>query len=239
MTESALYRLSAALSTTYDVHRELGGGGMSRVFLATERTLGREVVIKTLPSDIMSPDAVERFKREIRTAARLQHPNIVPLLSAGEADGVPYFTMPWVAGASLRERLQRGPVLVNEAIAILRDMARALAAAHAKGIVHRDIKPENVLLSSGAALITDFGVARALTEATNPTASGGTFHTGTGISVGTPAYMSPEQFAADPAADHHADLYAWGCVAYEMLTGAGVVERCAWRSVEPLAPSNG
>ena len=192
---------------------------MSRVYLATDRALDRQVVVKTLPADLMSRDAVERFKREIRTAARLQHPNIVPLLAAGEADGVPYFTMPWVEGASLRERLTHGPLPMPEAIDILRDMARALAAAHAKGIVHRDIKPENVLLSSGAALITDFGVARALSEATHAEASATQFQTGTGISVGTPAYMAPEQLAADPSVDHHADIYAWGIVAHELLTG--------------------
>jgi hypothetical protein len=146
-------------------------------------------------------------------------PNIVPLLLAGEADGVPYFTMPWVEGASLRDRLQRGPIPLNEGIAILRDMARALAAAHAKGIVHRDIKPENVLLSSGAALITDFGVARALSEATGVGDGATAFRTGTGIAVGTPAYMAPEQFAADPSVDHRVDIYAWGIVAYEVLSG--------------------
>jgi len=192
---------------------------MSRVFLATDRELGRDVVVKTLPSDLLTSDAVERFKREIRTAARLQHPNIVPLLSAGEADGVPYFTMPWVEGASLRERMLRGSIPLNEGVAILRDMARALAAAHAKGIVHRDIKPENVLLSHGAALITDFGVARALTQASQAPDAGPAFKTGTGIAVGTPAYMAPEQFAADPSIDHRADMYAWGIVAYEVLTG--------------------
>src|SRR5678815_763938 len=182
---------------------------MSRVFLATDRELGRDVVVKTLPSDLLTSDAVERFKREIRTAARLQHPNIVPLLSAGEADGVPYFTMPWVEGASLRERMLRGSIPLNEGVAILRDMARALAAAHAKGIVHRDIKPENVLLSHGAALITDFVVARALTQASQAPDAGPAFKTGTGIAVGTPAYMAPEQFAADPSIDHRADMYAW------------------------------
>jgi serine/threonine-protein kinase len=217
--EPVFQRLSVALASTYSLERELGGGGMSRVYLATDRELGREVVVKTLPPDLLTADAVERFKREIRTAARLQHPNIVPLLSAGEADGVPYFTMPWVEGASLRERLQHGTIPINEGIAILRDMARALAAAHTKGIVHRDIKPENVLLSSGAALITDFGVARALSEATGAADGATAFKTGTGIAVGTPAYMAPEQFAADPSIDHRADIYAWGIVAYEVLSG--------------------
>ncbi len=216
MSDQVEQRLTAALSNSYELQRELGGGGMSRVFLATDRQLGRDVVIKTLPSELMSPDAGERFKREIRTAARLQHPNIVPLLSAGDADGIPWYTMPWVDGASLRERLQRDRVPVFETIGILRDIARALAAAHAKGVVHRDIKPENILLTSGAALVTDFGVARALSHAAE---AGVAFRTGTGISVGTPAYMAPEQFAADPEVDHRADLYSWGIVAYELLTG--------------------
>jgi hypothetical protein len=191
---------------------------MSRVYLATDHALGRSVVVKTLP-DQLAADAAQRFKREIRTAAALQHPNIVPLLSAGEADGIPYYTMPWVDGASLRERLKKGPVPVGEAIIILRDIARALSAAHAKGVVHRDIKPENVLLSQGAALVTDFGVARALSAATTNGASGTNFQTATGMSVGTPEYMSPEQFVADPSIDHRTDIYAWGVVAYEMLSG--------------------
>jgi hypothetical protein len=169
--------------------------------------------------DTLAPEAVQRFKREIRTAATLQHPNIVPLLSAGEADGVPYYTMPLVDGASLRDRMQRGPVPVGDAIVILRDVARALAAAHAKGVVHRDIKPENILLSSGAALVTDFGVARALSAATSTGGTGTGFQTATGMAVGTPAYMSPEQFVADPSIDHRTDIYAWGVVAYELLSG--------------------
>jgi serine/threonine-protein kinase len=218
MADEALdARLRRLLDAQYQLHRELGGGGMARVFVATDRALGREIVIKTLPSELFGVDAIERFKREMRLAARLQHPNIVPLLTAGEVETIPYYTMPLVDGASLRERFQRGPLAVAEAIAVLRDMARALSAAHAQGIVHRDIKPENVLLTRGAALITDFGVARALSEATH---GGNGFQTGTGIAVGTPAYMAPEQFAADPTVDQRADLYAWGIVAYEALTGA-------------------
>jgi serine/threonine-protein kinase len=218
MSETIEQRLGRLLAAEYQLRRELGGGGMSRVFLATDRALGRDVVIKTLPPDVFSTDALERFKREMRLAARLQHPNIVPLLAAGEVEGTPYYTMPWVEGASLRERLQRGPLPFADAISILRDMARALAVAHAQGIVHRDVKPENVLLASGAALITDFGVARALSEAT--LGDENSFSTGTGIAVGTPAYMAPEQFAADPTVDQRADLYAWGIVAYELLAGA-------------------
>jgi len=216
LSESAFQRLSSALTASYELHRELGGGGMSRVYLASDRADGREVVVKTLPVDIMSGDAVKRFKREIRTASTLKHPNIVPVLSAGEVEGSPYYTMPWVDGASLRERIERGPLPLDEATSILRDMASALVAAHAKHVVHRDIKPENVLLSSGSALITDFGVARALSAATLDGDTGG-FQTGTGIAVGTPEYMAPEQFAADPSVDHRADLYAWGVVAYELL----------------------
>jgi len=220
MTDSAFKRLSSALGSTYDLRHELGGGGMSRVYVALDRELDRPIVVKTLPPDIMSHEAVERFKREIRTAAKLQHPNIVPLLSAGDADGVPYYTMPLVEGASLRERIQRGPLPIAESIAILRDVARALAAAHAKGVLHRDVKPENVLLSSGAALVTDFGVARALSAAaTGADGSVTGFQTATGVTVGTPAYMAPEQFAADPSIDHRADIYAWGVVAYELLSG--------------------
>jgi serine/threonine-protein kinase len=191
---------------------------MARVFLATERALGRQVVIKTLPDDAWSTSAAQRFHREILTAAQLQHANIVPVLTAGDAEGIPYFTMPWVDGASLRERMARGPVPVSEAVGILRDVARALSAAHARNIVHRDIKPENILLSSGAALVTDFGVAKALSLATQgPEGTG--MMTAVGVSVGTLAYMAPEQIAADPSLDHRADIYAWGVVAYELLSG--------------------
>lgn len=211
-------RLDKALGATHTIERELGGGGMARVFLATERALGRQVVIKTLPDDAWSASAAQRFHREILTAAQLQHANIVPVLTAGDAEGIPYFTMPWVDGASLRERMARGPVLVTEAVGILRDVARALSAAHARNIVHRDIKPENILLSSGAALVTDFGVAKALSLATQgPEGTG--MMTAVGVSVGTLAYMAPEQIAADPSLDHRADIYAWGVVAYELLSG--------------------
>ena len=215
--------LQANLSATFALERELGGGGMSRVFLATETALGRRVVIKTVPGDMLSAAAAERFRREILTAARLSHPNIVPVLSAGDAGGVPWFSMPWVEGASLREQLQRGPMALGAAVAVLRDVARALADAHAHGIAHRDIKPENILLARGAAVVTDFGVAKALSEATqNGEIADGL--TGVGMAIGTPAYMAPEQIAADPALDHRADLYAWGLVAYETLSGRRAFE---------------
>ena len=211
-------QLQANLNGTFSLERELGGGGMSRVFLATETALGRRVVIKTVPGDMLSGAAAERFRREILTAARLSHPNIVPVLAAGDADGVPWFSMPWVEGASLREQLGKGALPLSTAVTVLRDVARALADAHAHGVAHRDIKPENILLARGAAVVTDFGVAKALSSATQ---GGESSHalTGTGMAIGTVAYMAPEQIAADPELDHRADLYAWGLVAYETLAG--------------------
>jgi len=191
---------------------------MARVFVATERALGRQVVIKTLPDEGWSASAAQRFHREILTAAQLQHANIVPVLTAGDAEGMPYFTMPLIDGATLRERIARGRVPLSEAIGILRDVARALHAAHARNVVHRDIKPENILLSAGAALVSDFGVAKALSVATQGPDASATM-TAIGVSVGTPAYMSPEQVAADPSLDHRTDIYAWGVVAYELLAG--------------------
>ncbi|MBY0490902.1 MAG: protein kinase [Gemmatimonadaceae bacterium] len=210
--------LAQALAPTYRLERELGGGGMSRVFVAVETALNRRVAIKVVPVD-GGAQAVERFRREISTAAQLQHPHIVPVLTAGEANGVPWFAMPYVAGESLRARIAgQGALPVAEATKILRDIAQALAYAHAQGFVHRDIKPDNVLLADGAAVVTDFGVAKALSSATN--APNTTALTGAGMALGTPAYMAPEQVSADPQLDHRADLYAWGCVAYELLTGS-------------------
>ena len=210
-------QLQAALGDAYTIERELGGGGMSRVFLATERSLGRQVVVKILPGDMAGQVSVERFKREIALAAQLQHPHIVPLLTAGDAGGLPYFTMPFVKGESLRARIaQRGELPVSEAIRTLREVASALAFAHASDVVHRDIKPDNILLSGGAAMVTDFGVAKALGAATQ---GGAGAITSLGVALGTPAYMSPEQASADPIVDQRADIYAWGVLAYELLTG--------------------
>src|SRR5512146_617818 len=211
--------LQATLGGAYTIERELGGGGMSRVFLAEETRLGRRVVVKVLSPELGAGVSAERFEREIKLAARLQHPHIVPLLAAGEVDGLPYYTMPYVAGASLRERMQAGggPIPTNEAMGILRDVAKALAYAHRQGIVHRDIKPENVLLSEGSAMVADFGVARALRAAT--TLAPDSTITQLGTQIGTPAYMAPEQAAGDPDVDFRADLYAFGVMAYELLAG--------------------
>ena len=210
----ALDRLSVALADRYRIERELGGGGMSRVFVADEVALGRTVVVKVVAPELLEGLSAERFTREVRLAARLQQANIVPLLSAGDADGLPYYTMPFVEGLSLRARLAEGPMPLGEATQILRDVARALAYAHAQAVIHRDIKPENVLISGGTAMVTDFGIAKALT-ASNPI---GTL-TSIGTSIGTPAYMAPEQ-AVGSAVDARADLYAWGVMAYELLAGA-------------------
>jgi serine/threonine-protein kinase len=189
---------------------------MSRVFLADDAALGRRSVVKVLAPELAEGLSAERFAREVRLAARLQHPNVVPVLAAGTGpDVLPYYTMPFVDGASLRERITAGPLRVAEAVAVLRDVARALAYAHAQGVVHRDVKPENVLLTGGAAVVTDFGIAKALSAAG---ASGATL-TQVGMAVGTPAYMAPEQAAGEADVDHRADLYAWGLVAWEALAG--------------------
>ena len=211
-------KLEEALGAAYTLDRELGGGGMSRVFLGVERALNRRVVVKVLPAEMAGHLSVERFRREITIAARLQHAHIVPVLSSGELHGLPYFTMPFVDGESLRAHLVRdGPPPLNETIRILREVASALAYAHGHDIVHRDIKPDNVLMSGGAAMVTDFGVAKALDAA----GSGGAFGTtSAGVAIGTPTYMAPEQAVADPTVDHRADLYAWGILAYELIAGA-------------------
>ena len=211
-------QLQIALGTAYTIERELGGGGMSRVFLAEENALGRKVVVKVLPPDLLTGLSVDRFKREIRLAANLQQAQIVPVLSTGEVDGIPYYTMPFVDGESLRATLARtGPLPMTEVVGILRDVTRALSYAHEHGVVHRDIKPDNVLLSGGTAVVTDFGIAKAISAARERTADAELTQLGT--SIGTPAYISPEQAAGDPDVDHRADIYSLGCMAYELLAG--------------------
>jgi len=211
-------QLQSTLSGAYTLERELGGGGMSRVFVADEIRLGRKVVVKVLSPELAAGISAERFEREIRTAASLQQANIVPVLATGDSDGLPYYTMPFVEGESLRARLAKQPPLsISDVVRILGDVARALQYAHARGIVHRDIKPDNVLLSGGTAVVTDFGIAKALSD--SRMRSQGDTLTQLGTSIGTPAYMAPEQAAGDPNIDHRADIYAYGCMAFELLAG--------------------
>ena len=213
---SFLDQLQKAVGASYEIERELSGGGMSRVFVATERALGRHVVIKVLPPDLAAGVNKERFRREIQLAAQLHHPHIVPLLSAGEGDGILYYTMPYIEGESLRVAVERqGKLPVSDVVRVLHDVVDALAYAHARGVIHRDIKPANILRLGTHALVTDFGVAKALTAAMPISGV-----TTAGIAIGTPAYMAPEQLAGDPAADHRLDLYAVGLLAYELLVGA-------------------
>ena len=217
MTADLRSQIQQSLSGSYTLERELGGGGMSRVFVADEHRLGRKVVVKVLSPELAAALSTPRFEREIRVAASLQQANIVPVLAAGDVDGLPYYTMPFVDGESLRARLGRGALPIAEAVSILRDVSRALAYAHEHGVVHRDIKPDNVLLSGHTAVVTDFGIAKAIAAAAaGPT---GTTLTQLGTAVGTPAYMAPEQAAGDPGTDHRADIYAFGCMAYELLAG--------------------
>jgi tetratricopeptide (TPR) repeat protein/tRNA A-37 threonylcarbamoyl transferase component Bud32 len=211
-------QLQSTLGTSYTLERELGGGGMSRVFLANENALGRKVVVKVLPPEMTQGVSVERFKREIQLAAQLQHPHIVPVHASGETGGLPFYTMPFVDGASLRSRISKaGALPIGEVVSILREVAKALAYAHERGVVHRDIKPDNVLITGGSAVVTDFGIAKAL-SASRMQAPDGTL-TQLGTSIGTPAYMAPEQAAGDPNVDARADLYSFGCMAYELLAG--------------------
>ncbi|MEP6618011.1 MAG: serine/threonine-protein kinase [bacterium] len=209
-----------SLGDSYTIERELGGGGMSRVYVARERALDRLVVVKVLPFDLAAGINTERFKREIQLVAGMQHPHIVPVLAAGDASGTPYYTMPFIKGESLRKRVeQHGMLSMSDALKVLYDVVDALAYAHEHGIVHRDIKPDNILMSGAHAVVTDFGVAKALSIANSATDTDGANLTGPSMAVGTPTYMAPEQAAGDPDTDHRADLYAWGLLAYELLAG--------------------
>jgi len=214
MTEAPA-RLAAALADRYTLERELGQGGMATVYLADDLRHERKVAVKVLRPELAASIGPERFLREIRIAAQLQHPHILPLLESGEAGGFLYYVMPFVDGQSLRDRLTRqGELPVHEAIKLISEVVDALSYAHGRGVVHRDIKPDNVMISGRHALVMDFGVAKAVSEA-----SGRNQLTTAGVALGTPAYMAPEQAAADPHLDHRVDIYAVGVMAYELLAG--------------------
>jgi serine/threonine-protein kinase len=253
-----LERLQEAIGPGYRIDRELGGGGMSRVFLAEEARLGRRVVVKVLPPEFGWGLDIERFRREVRLAATLRHPHVVPLLTAGEsADGLFYYTMPYIEGESLRQRIDHdGPLPPADVARIVREVADALAYAHRRGVVHRDVKPANVLVDGDHVLVADFGIAKALAAAGGagdaaardaspapPAADGnpalpadrGGALTARGFVVGTPAYMSPEQARGD-AVDGRSDVYSLGWMAFEMLTGQGpaATTRSDLRAARPL-----
>jgi serine/threonine protein kinase len=208
-------QVQGSLGAAYSIEHTLGGGGMSRVYVAYDSALGRRVVLKILPPELAAGVSLERFQREMRLAAMLQHPNIVPVLSTGEAVGCPYYTMPYIDGETLRDRLRRaGQLAVDEAVRIACEVAAALDYAHGHDVVHRDIKPENVLLEDGRAVVADFGICRAITHSSDADPI-----TLAGMAVGTPQYMSPEQAAGEREIDGRSDIYSLGCVLYEMLVG--------------------
>ncbi len=210
----AVQRLSAALADRYAIEREIGSGGMATVYLARDLKHDRQVALKVLRPELAATLGPDRFPREIRILAKLQHPHVLPLLDSGESAGFLYYVMPYVEGESLRQRLERdGPMSVHDAVRVLREVSDALAYAHAHGVLHRDIKPDNVMLSGRHALVTDFGVAKAVSDA------GGEKLTTVGVAVGTPTYMSPEQATGDVNVDHRSDIYAVGILGYELLSG--------------------
>src|SRR4051812_18205508 len=211
--------LRAALAGRYTLERELGAGGMATVYLAHDLRHDRKVALKLLREELSASLGKERFLREIKVAAALQHPHILPLYDSGAVDNLLFYVMPYVDGLSLRDKLlKEGELPIGEAVRILRDIADALTEAHRHGVVHRDLKPENVMLRGRHALVMDFGVAKALSEAgTREAGAGRQSLTTVGVALGTPTYMAPEQAVADPHVDHRADLYAFGVVAYELL----------------------
>ncbi|HJR36161.1 MAG TPA: serine/threonine-protein kinase, partial [Gemmatimonadales bacterium] len=213
MTDS-FSKLAAALADRYRIERELGHGGMATVYLAQDLRHRRRVAVKVLRQDLAAVIGADRFLKEIETTANLQHPSILPLYDSGEADAFLYYVMPYVEGETLRGKLTREKQLsVEETVAIAKSVAAALEYAHRRGVIHRDIKPENILLPDGQALVADFGIALAVSQA------GGTRMTETGLSLGTPHYMSPEQATGDRELDARSDIYSLGAMTYEMLTG--------------------
>ncbi len=231
MEQDLLTRLQAAVGETYQIEREFASGGQSRLFIAGDANAPRKVVIKLLPPEMGGQVEAERFKREIQVLGALQHPNIVPLLGTGHADGLLWYVMPFVRGDSLAARLKQGPIPVAEAMRTLWEVSDALAHAHEAKVVHRDLKPENVLFQSGHAMLADFGVAHARLEGIRRSSGVGLGEmrrsmamsagrlTQHGFAVGTPAYMAPEQFIGDDPADARADVYSLAMLGYEMLTG--------------------
>src|SRR5512143_1391420 len=205
-------RLRGALSARYSLQRELGEGGMAKVFLAHDLKYDREAAIKVLRPELAAEVGVGRFLHEIQVAARLHHPHILPLYDSDQADGLAYYVMPYIRGETLRQQLRRERQLpVPEALRIAREVADALSYAHSMKVVHRDIKPENILLESGHALVADFGIARAIGESHSLTSRG---HI-----IGSPGYMSPEQIDGSEYIDGRSDIYSLGCVLFEMLVG--------------------
>lgn len=207
-------RLRAAFAGRYDIEREIGAGGMATVYLARDPKHDRQVAIKVLRPELAAALGPDRFPREIKIVAQLQHPHILPLYDSGELHGFLYYVMPYVSGESLRTRLDReGQLPIQDAVRILREVADALSYAHGHGILHRDIKPDNVMLSGRHAMVMDFGVAKAVSEA------GGETLTTVGVAVGTPQYMSPEQATGQTDLDQRSDIYALGILGYELLCG--------------------
>jgi serine/threonine-protein kinase len=228
MPDAFLATLQSALGGAYVVERELTAGGQSRLFLATDAFLPRQVVVKLLPPELAGEVAMQRFKREIAVLVKLQHPHIVPLIGMGATDALIWYIMPFIDGESLEQRLTRGPLPFAEGMRVLHEVSDALAHAHEIGVVHRDLKPANVLFQSRHALLADFGVAHARFEGLR-LSTGTTLSelrrsmkgrlTERGFAVGTPGYMAPEQFMGDDPADARADVYSLAMVGYEVLTG--------------------
>ena len=236
MIDLELFR--AGVGERYDIEREIGRGGMATVFLATKLNDGRQVAIKVLHPDLGATLGAERFQREITIASELVHSNILPVFDSGQAAGYFYYVMPFVEGESLRERLARERQLpIDIAVRIAVEVANALGFAHGRGVIHRDIKPENILLELGHAIVADFGVARSVSAAADEVKL-----TQTGMAIGTPAYMSPEQGLADKNLDGRSDQYALGCVLYEMLAGqapfqgSSMMQLVMRHALEPVPP---